>query len=86
MARPAAAQVANGDSIGGKLKSGPLRVKSFYTDVRMEMKKVTTPSFKEVRATTLVVIIAVAIFGVYFFVVDRIVGTFMQQLLNYFKQ
>lgn len=78
--------MANEDSIGGKLKSWPLRVKSFYTDVRMEMKKVTTPSLKEVRATTVVVIIAVAIFGVYFFVVDRIVGTGMQQLLNYFKQ
>jgi len=85
MARSATAQVANEDSIGGKLKSGPLRVKSFYTDVRMEMKKVTTPSFKEVRATTLVVIIAVGIFGVYFFVVDRVIGTGMTYLLNYFK-
>jgi preprotein translocase SecE subunit len=51
----------------------------------MEMKKVTTPSFKEVRATTMVVIIAVAIFGVYFFVVDRVIGTGMTYLLNYFK-
>ena len=85
MARSATAQVANEDSIGGKLKSGPLRVKSFYTDVRMEMKKVTTPSFKEVRATTIVVIIAVGIFGVYFFVVDRVIGAGMTYLLNYFK-
>ena len=85
MARSATAQVANEDSIGGKFKSFPLRAKGFYTDVRMEMKKVTTPSFKEVRATTLVVIIAVAIFGVYFFVVDRIIGRGMTYLLNYFK-
>ena len=85
MARSATAQVANEDSIGGKLKLWPLRVKSFYTDVRMEMKKVTTPSFKEVRATTMVVIIAVGIFGVYFFVVDRVIGTGMTYLLNYFK-
>ena len=35
-----------------RIRSWPQRTKGFYTDVRMEMKKVTTPSFKEVRATT----------------------------------
>ena len=38
------------------------------------MKKVTTPSFKEVQATTAVVIITVFIFGVYFWAVDIVIG------------
>jgi preprotein translocase subunit SecE len=56
----------------GALKSWPERIKTFYNDVRTEMKKVTAPSFKEVRATTTVVIITVFLFGVYFAVVDYV--------------
>ena len=44
----------------------------FLSDVRAEMRKVVTPSRKEVKATTTVVIIAVFIFGLFFFVVDSI--------------
>jgi preprotein translocase subunit SecE len=42
--------------------------------VRTEMKKVTTPSLKEVQATTIVVIITVFIFGLYFWLVDFVIG------------
>jgi preprotein translocase SecE subunit len=38
----------------------------FLGDVRGEMRKVVTPSRKEVEATTTVVIIAVFIFGLFF--------------------
>jgi preprotein translocase subunit SecE len=44
----------------------------FLTDVRGEMRKVVTPSRKEVEATTTVVLIAVFLFGLFFFVVDAI--------------
>jgi preprotein translocase subunit SecE len=44
----------------------------FLGDVRGEMRKVVTPSRKEVEATTTVVIVAVIIFGVFFFVTDAI--------------
>jgi preprotein translocase subunit SecE len=44
----------------------------FLSAVRTEMHKVVTPSRKEVQATTTVVIIAVFIFGLFFFVVDTI--------------
>jgi preprotein translocase subunit SecE len=54
----------------------------FLTDVRAEMRKVVTPSRKEVQATTTVVIIAVFIFGVYFFVVDAIFDVGLHQLLG----
>jgi preprotein translocase subunit SecE len=54
----------------------------FLTDVRGEMRKVVTPSRKEVEATTTVVLIAVFIFGLYFFIVDKIFDFGLHQLLS----
>jgi preprotein translocase subunit SecE len=54
----------------------------FLSDVRAEMRKVVTPSWKEVKATTTVVIIAVFIFGVFFFVVDFIFQNGLHALLG----
>jgi preprotein translocase subunit SecE len=68
------AAASPGDSFGARVSSWPEKIKTFYNDVRMEMKKVTTPSLKEVQATTLVVIITVFIFGVYFWLVDFLIG------------
>jgi len=73
---------AAGDNFGDKLKSWPLRVKTFYNYVRTETKKVTTPSLKEVRATTTVVIITVFIFGVYFWMVDNAIGKSIDWVLR----
>jgi preprotein translocase subunit SecE len=68
---------------GGRLKSWPERIKTFYNDVRTEMRKVTAPSFKEVQATTTVVIITVFLFGVYFWAVDNTIGTGINYLFKY---
>ncbi len=54
----------------------------FLTDVRAEMRKVVVPSRKEVEATTTVVLVAVFIFGLYFFVVDWFFGLGLTHLLN----
>ena len=54
----------------------------FLSDVRAEMRKVVTPSWKEVKSTTTVVIIAVFIFGLYFFVVDSICSKVMESLYH----
>jgi len=54
----------------------------FLSDVRGEMRKVVAPSRKEVQATTTVVIVAVFIFGVFFFVVDWIFSLGLTHLLN----
>ncbi len=51
----------------------------------MEMKKVTTPSLKEVQATTLVVIITVFIFGVYFWLVDFLIGRGIDFMFRWFS-
>ncbi|MDT8069471.1 MAG: preprotein translocase subunit SecE [Terriglobia bacterium] len=73
MAKAAVASMEE-NSLAGRLKSWPQRIKAFYNDTRNEMKKVTTPSMKEVQSTTTVVIIAVFLFGIYFFVVDGVIG------------
>jgi preprotein translocase subunit SecE len=62
------------NGITARVASWPEKIKTFYNDVRMEMKKVTTPSLKEVQATTIVVVITVFIFGVYFWLVDFLIG------------
>jgi preprotein translocase subunit SecE len=85
MAKSAVTQIMDADNIGGKLKAWPLRVRAFYNDVRTEMKKVTSPSLKEVRATTLVVVITVAIFGLYFWLVDTLIGKGVNQVFKYFR-
>ncbi|MGB6200218.1 MAG: preprotein translocase subunit SecE [Candidatus Acidiferrales bacterium] len=54
-------------------------------ETRVEMKKVTWPSQKEVITTTSVVIATVAFFGVFFFVVDSGASWLMQRALNLFK-
>ena len=54
----------------------------FLSDVRGEMRKVVTPSRKEVEATTTVVLIAVFIFGLFFFVVDGIFSYGLDRLLK----
>jgi preprotein translocase subunit SecE len=54
----------------------------FLNDVRSEMRKVVTPSRKEVQVTTTVVIIAVFIFGVFFFVTDNVFKVAVNMLLN----
>jgi preprotein translocase subunit SecE len=68
-----------------QVKTLPERTKSFYLDVRNEMRKVTTPSRKEVEATTIVVIITVFIFGVYFWVVDGVIGRSLDWIFKYFS-
>ena len=77
------ATAADDDSFAGRLKSWPERIKTFYNDVRTEMRKVTTPSLKDVRATTAVVIITVFLFGLYFWVVDNTIGSAINYLFKY---
>ncbi len=66
------------------IKHVPEQISGFYGDVRNEMRKVTTPTRKEVQGTTIVVIITVFIFGVYFGVVDKIVGGSLNWVFDYF--
>ena len=86
MAKAATAANYEDDSIGAKLKSFPMRTKGFLSDVRNEMRHVTHPSVKEVRATTVVVIVTVALFGAYFGVVDYLLGHGMTWVEHFFTK
>ena len=68
------------------IKSWPERTKSFYNDVRTEMRKVTTPSRKDVQATTAVVLIAVFLFGLYFWIIDNVIGRGVDYLFRFFTK
>jgi preprotein translocase subunit SecE len=84
MAKSAAVTAMSEGSFTERMKSWPQRIKTFYTDVRTEMKKVTTPSRKEVQATTVVVIITVFLFGAYFWAVDTVIGRGIDTVLRHF--
>jgi len=66
----AAMALENDQSLGGRMKQFPARTRGFFSDVRNEIRKVTFPSMKEVRATTIVVIITVFVFAFYFWLID----------------
>ena len=80
------ATIAEQNAIVTTVKGWPERIRSFYNDVRTEMRKVTAPTWKEVRATSTVVVITVFIFGLYFFIIDRIIQSGVTYLFNYFKK
>ncbi len=85
MAKSQVAQLMAEDGVVERVKSWPQRALGFLRDVRMEMKKVSTPSVKEVRATTTVVLIAVSIFGIYFYLIDMALGNAVDQLIRYLR-
>jgi len=82
MAKSAIVERVEDNGLLTRVKSWPLRAKSFYNDVRTEMKKVTTPSRKEVQGTTTVVIITVFLFGIYFAIIDKALGLSLDHLLK----
>jgi preprotein translocase subunit SecE len=74
------------NALTASIRSWPERIKSFYNDVRTEMKKVTSPSRKEVQATTAVVIVTVFLFAAYFWVVDFALSNSLDRALHYFAK
>ena len=87
-AKMATAQIQEGE--GGnfiqRATSWPARVKNYFEELQTEMRRVTWPSWKQVRATTVVVIVAVFAFAAYFAVVDQVVNTLVQKLFNTFTK
>lgn len=58
---------------------------AFLKDVKLEVKKTTFPSKAEVYNTTAVVVVVVVIFGVYLYLVDKVVFTLLMQLFEHSK-
>lgn len=58
------------------------RLKQFMIETWAELKKTSWPSRREVYGTTVVVVITVLICAVYLFVVDMILSSGMEKLLQ----
>jgi preprotein translocase subunit SecE len=75
-----------GEGLPAKIAGWPARVKEYFLDLQGEMKRVTWPAWKQVRATTLVVIAAVFAFAAYFFLVDLLLGRAITRIFNMFTR
>jgi len=75
-ARPARRERGSGASQPGRLA----QLGQYIRDVRAEMKRVSWPTAKEVKNTTIITLIAVVFFAVYLFTVDKIWSFLLTQL------
>lgn len=73
-------------NFGGNVTGTWDKFSRFLSDVRAEMRKVVTPSRKEVESTTTVVLVAVFLFGLFFFIVDWVFRVGVNNVLNKFGQ
>jgi len=64
----------------------PAATKSYIQELQIEMRRVTWPPWKQVRATTGVVIACVFAFAAYFYVVDLVVGSSISKVLTVFSK
>ena len=60
------------------------RSRTFLTEVRNELRRVTWPSQREVYATTVVVILTSAFFGIYLFALDYGINSLVQWIFRRF--
>ena len=56
------------------------RLSQFIRDVRAELKRVSWPTAKEVKNTTIITLIAVVFFATYLFAVDQALARFITGL------
>ena len=68
------------------IKAWPKATKDYIDELKLEMRRVTWPSRKQVEATTTVVIICVFAFAAYFKVIDLIIeGTVTKAIASLSK-
>ena len=64
-------------------RTWPKQTKTFLGDVRAETQRVTWPTRAAIRATTVVVIVTVFFFGLYFAVLDYVFSELIGRLLQW---
>jgi preprotein translocase subunit SecE len=64
----------------------PAETKNYFEELHLEMKRVTWPPWKQVRATTAVVIVAVFAFAAYFALIDAVFVRLIQKLFDTFTK
>lgn len=77
---------SQGGSLAERAAGWPQRIKDYIEDLRSEMRRVTWPSWKQVRATTTVVIVAIFVFAAYFWVVDIAMTQFVKKIFDTFTK
>jgi preprotein translocase subunit SecE len=60
--------------------------KDYISELKLEMRRVTWPSRKQVESTTGVVIFSVFAFAGYFWVIDGILSKGIQDVLKFFTK
>jgi preprotein translocase subunit SecE len=78
--------MSGGEGFPAKVAAWPAKVKEYYLDLQAEMRRVTWPSWKQVRATTAVVIVAVFAFAAYFAAVDMVLGRAIKRVFDTFTK
>ena len=58
------------------------KINIFIADVWQELKKVSWPTFEELRSSTIVVIVVSIVFALFVFSIDRILTLGMQKFLQ----
>jgi preprotein translocase subunit SecE len=66
--------------------SWPARTREYIDEVQAEMKRVTWPTWPQVRSTTLVVIVSTFLLAAYFWVVDVLVNSVITRMINFFTK
>ena len=62
------------------------RWKKFLGEVRMELRRTTWPNRKEVRNTTVVILVTVFIFAAFLGMMDLVLSRVLQEVLGFFAQ
>ena len=58
--------------------------RQYFSDVRVEMKRVTWPGKQEIYGTTVMVILTTFLFGIYFYICDLVFSRAVKGVLDYF--
>ncbi len=61
------------------------QIRSYFEEVRIEMKRVTWPAKQEVYGTTVMVILTTFLFALYFGVCDKLFGYLVSRTLGWFS-
>ncbi len=68
------------------VKNWVASTKEYFNDLKLEMRRVTWPSRKQVESTTAVVIFSVFAFAGYFAVIDAILSRGIKGVLDFFTK
>ncbi len=74
------------ESLAKRAGQWPTRLRTYIGELKTEMRRVTWPNRKQVRSTTMVVIVTVFAFAGYFAIVDLLLGRAIGKVFDTFGQ